>query len=189
MKYEKTIEQIRSGTLTREALRTIRERAVGALATGDQDAGSVLRALDNAIARDWRIVFMGFCPNGELANRVDGRWRAEGICTFDYDKSEVQMNQFRNIVAGDLIVLKKSEVHGKLMSLHGHGRVTGTRTGADGRRELLLDWASAGPFPENVPMMGCQATVNLREMGTVEGAMPVQFFDWAGLFRLHEGAG
>ena len=189
MKYEKTIEQIRSGTLTREALRLIRERAVGALATGDQDAGSVLRALDNAIARDRRIVFMGFCPNGELANRVDGRWRAEGICTFDYDKSEVQMNQFRNIVAGDLIVLKKSEVHGQLMSLHGHGRVTGTRTGADGRRELLLDWASAGPFPENVPMMGCQATVNLREMGTVEGAMPVQFFDWAGLFRLHEGAG
>ena len=183
MKYEKTIEQIKSGTLTRDALRTIRERATGALANGDEDARSVLQALDHAVARDWRIVFMGFCPNGELANRVDGRWRAEGTCTFDYDESEAQMNQFRSIIAGDLVVLKKSEVHGKPMSLHGHGRVTGTRTGADGRRELLVDWSQAVPFPEHVPMMGCQGTVNLREMGTVEGAMPMAFFDWAGLPR------
>jgi hypothetical protein len=150
MKYEKTIEQIKSGTLTRDALRTIRERAAGALAHGDEDTGPFSRRSTTR----WRATgAWASARTGELANLVDGRWRAEGICTFNYDESEVQMNQFRSIVAGGLIFLKKSEVHGKLMTLHGHGhghghgRVTGTRTGADGRRELLLDWSQAAPFP------------------------------------------
>jgi hypothetical protein len=179
MKYQKIIDQIRSGALTRAELQTMRDRAAAKFAEGDEEARAVLKAIDSAVARDHRIVFMGFCPSGELANRVDGHWKANGICNFDYDESVDQMTLFRSICAGDLIILKKTEVFGQLMSLHGHGRVSGMRTGADGRRELLVDWSPAVRFAANVPMMGCQSTVNLREMQTVEGAMPPEFFEWA----------
>ena len=183
MKYQRIIDQIASGALTRAELQTMRERAAAKLSKGDEQARTVLQTIDSAIARDHGIVFMGFCPNGELSNRVDGYWKANGLCTFDYDESLDQMTLFRSICTGDLIVLKKTEVFGQFMSLHGHGRVASTRTGSDGRRELLVDWSPAVRFASNVPMMGCQSTVNLRELRTVEGAMPPEFFEWALLPR------
>ena len=181
MKYKKIIDQIASGALTRAELQTMRERAAAKVAAGNEEAEarSVLQAIDCAVACDHGIIFMGFCPSGDLANRVDGLWKSNGNCTFDYDESKDQMTLFRSICTGDLVVLKKTEVFGRLMSLHGHGRVTGIRTGSDGRRELLMEWSSAVRFGTNVPMLGCQSTVNLREMNTVEGAMPQEFFDWA----------
>jgi hypothetical protein len=183
MKYQKTIDQIKLGNLTRVDLQTMRARAQAKLVEGDEEARLVLQALDGAVAKDSGIIFMGFCPNGELANRLDYQWKEQGICTFDYDDSVDQMNLFRSICAGDLIVLKKSEEFGRTMSLHGHGRVTGTNMGSDGRRYLEVNWTPAGKFASDVPMMGCQSTVNLRDMESVEDAMPHEFFDWADLPR------
>jgi len=183
MKYQKTVDQIMLGNLTRADLQTMRERAQVKLNDGDEEARLVLQALDCAVAKDSGIIFMGFCPNGELANRLDDQWKERGICTFDYDDSVDQMNLFRSICTGDLIVLKKGEEFGRTMSLHGHGRVTGTNTGSDGRRYLELNWSPAGKFTSDVPMMGCQSTVNLRDMESVEDAMPYEFFDWAYLPR------
>ncbi|MGJ7565260.1 hypothetical protein ACSFBM_15515 [Variovorax sp. GB1R11] len=184
MKYQRTIDQIKLGRLTRDELETMRGRAQANFEDGDNDSHLVLLALDNAVAKDSGIVFMGFCPNGDLTNRLDDEWKQSGTCTFDYDDSIDQMNLFRSICAGDLIILKKSEKFGQTMSLHGHGRVTGTDTGPDARRRLRVNWSSAGRFSSDVPMMGCQSTVNLRNMRTVEGAMPHHFFEWADLPRL-----
>lgn len=183
MKYQKVIDQITSGLCTRVELDTLRVRAQTKLKEGDPEAHTVLQALDSAVAKDAGIVFMGFCPNRELANRLDKEWKRLGICTFDYDDDVKQMDAFRSICAGDLIVLKKGEQFGRTMSLHGHGRVTGTRTGADGRRYLEVTWSPAGELNQHVPMMGCQSTVNVREMRTVEASMPDEFFEWAGLPR------
>jgi hypothetical protein len=184
MRYQKTLEQIKLGNLTRADLQTMRVRAQKKLDEGDEEARLVLQALDCAVAKDSGIIFMGFCPNGELANRLDEQWKEHGTCTFDYDDSIDQMNLFRSICAGDFIVLKKSEEFGRTMSLHGHGRVTGTNTGSDGRRHLEVDWSPTPRFASEVPMMGCQSTVNLRDMKTVENAMPFEFFDWAQLPRV-----
>jgi hypothetical protein len=164
MNYQRTIDNIRAGALTRSELRAVRENALAKQKEGDADAQAVLQAVDCAVARDVSMIFMGFCPNAEITNRLDTEWKKKGICTFDYDESEMQMNTFRDICSGDLIVLKKVEVFGKTMSLHGHGRVKATGTGDDGRRYLEMDWSA-----ENrnivVPLMGCQSTVNLRTMG------------------------
>lgn len=183
MKYQMTLDQIRAGRLSSADLQTLRERAVQRVAEGDADSRAIVQALDSAVAKDSGIVFMGFCPSGNLANRLDSHWKQQGICTFDYDESVDQMNLFRSICTGDLIVLKKSEEFGRTMSLHGHGRVTSAEMGPDGRWLLRVDWSSAVQFDGLVPMMGCQSTVNLRAMETVEGALPAGFFDWAGLPR------
>lgn len=183
MKHENTVNRIKSAELTRAELQTIRGHAQIKYDNGDEEARLVLQALDSAVAKDSGIIFMGFCPNGEIANRLDMQWKQNGICTFDYDESIDQMNLFRSICVDDFIVLKKSEDFGRTMSLHGHGRVIGRNTGEDGRRFLGMNWSPAVAFPSNVPLMGCQSTVNLRDMQTVEGAMPHEFFDWANLPR------
>lgn len=177
MKYKQVIERIESGELTRVELASLRENASKKLVEGDADAKAVLLALDRAVAKDAYIVFMGFCPAADLANRRDTQWREEGVCTFDYDESVAQMERFRDIVPGDLIVLKKRQVIGKTMRIYGHGRVRALRTGADGRRALDMDWSAQAEMME-VPLMGCDSTVNLRSLETVEATMPPSFFEW-----------
>jgi hypothetical protein len=177
MKYENTLKRISGGELTRGELRVVRENALTKKNEGDSDAQAVLQAVDSAVAKDASMVFMGFCPNADIDNRLDTEWKAQHICTFDYDESVVQMDTFRNICAGDLIVLKKVEQFGKTMRLYGHGRVTGTTEGPDGRRMLEMNWSAQDQVIE-VPLIGCQSTVNLRSMESVEAAMPEEFFDW-----------
>jgi len=177
MKYQRTLDNIRAGLMTRVQLRAARENASAKQKDGDPDAHEILRAIDSAVAKDASMIFMGFCPNAEIANRLDTTWKAQGICTFDFDESTTQMNTFRNICSGDLIILKKVEKFGKTMRLFGHGRVKTTKEGADGRRYLLMDWSTQDRDIE-VPLMGCQSTVNLRTMENVEAEMTPEFFVW-----------
>lgn len=177
MKYENTLKRISAGDLTRVELRAVRENALAKKNEGDMDAQTVLQAVDSAVAKDASMIFMGFCPNADIDNRLDTEWKTHGICTFDYDESVVQMETFRSICTGDLIVLKKVEQFGKTMRLYGHGRVTGTKEGADGRRQLEMKWSAQDQVIE-VPLMGCQSTVNLRSMESVEAAMSEEFFAW-----------
>jgi hypothetical protein len=177
MPYERTIENIRSGQMTRGELKTVRENALAKKLAGDPHADAVLQAVDQAVAKDAGIIFMGFCPNADLANRRDIEWKANSVCTFDYYTDKVQMNTFHNICAGDLLVLKKSETFGKTMRLFGHGRVIATKDDAQGHRYLKMDWAAQDDVIE-VPLMACQSTVNLRSMERVEAEMPEEFFTW-----------
>jgi len=177
MKYENTIKKIRDGRMTRTELRDVREKALAKKKTGDSDAHEVLQAIDHAVAQDASMIFMGFCPNAEIANRLDTAWKTHGVCTFDFDESVVQMETFRNICAGDLLVLKKVEKFGKTMRLYGHGRVKAAKEGNDGRRYLEMQWSPQERVIE-VPLIGCQSTVNLRSMESVEAAMPDEFFTW-----------
>ena len=186
MKYKAVVDQIRSGRMTRTELQILRARAHAKQRDGDQDAHLILQEVDSAVARDSGIIFMGFCPSADIANRLDAKWKSEGVCTFDFDESVKQTNIFRSICAGDLVVLKKNkpEEFGKAMSLHGHGRVRALKTGEDGRRYLEMTWTEQDQVLLAVPLMGCQATVNLRAMEKVEGEMPNEFFDWLGQPRV-----
>jgi len=177
MKYKKEIEKIRSGAYTRAQLSKIRSNAEIKLHKGDVDAGAVIDEIDRTSPTDKTMVFMGFCPGADFDNRQDIAWKDKGICTFIYYDSAIQVERFSNIWPGDLIILKKRHVIGKTMKLYGHGRVTGVQYNQDNRRFLEMNWSSQNEIIE-VPLMACNATVDIRTIEQVEADMPDAFFKW-----------
>lgn len=142
-------------------------------------------AIRQAKPRDLYYVFMGFCPNADLSNRVDGKWREQGICSINLWESagsERQAAEFMSIKVGDLVILKKNQKIGETMRLSGFGRVTGIRASTDPTavdNVLIMDW-SPQTAEIDVPFMGCTATVNLRDVEKVDKIMPQEFQDWLG---------
>ena len=177
MKYEKIIESISSGRLDRAQLSQIKKNADEKLKQGDMDAQAVIDAIHISIPSDKYILFMGFCPNAEVENRLDIEWKEKGICSFEYTESVPQMAAFQEVCAGDLVVLKKIESFGKTMKLFGHGRVKSIAIDDNGLHYLNMDWSKQERVIE-VPMMGSFATVNIRMMEQVEKEMPSEFFEW-----------
>ena len=181
MKYEKIIESISSGRLDRAQLSQIKKNADEKLKQGDMDAQAVIDAIHISIPSDKYILFMGFCPNAEVENRLDIEWKEKGICSFEYTESVPQMERFDSIRAGDLVVLKKRESFGKTMKLYGHGRVkSGVSIDGDGAHILQMNWSDQDDVIE-VPLMGANSTVDIRTIERVEEEMPNAFFEWLGI--------
>ena len=176
MKYQPILDRIRSKTLSKGELRQLRENALRLHAQGDADAQTVLDEIDLASPADKEIVFMGFCPDADVNNRLDTEWRVKGICTFDYPEDKIQLTRFNNIWSGDLIILKKIQERGKTMRLYGHGRVTGAKY-VDGVRYLEMNWSNQATVIE-VPLMGANSTVNVKSIEQVEAEMPTDFYRW-----------
>lgn len=177
MKYDKTIQRINSGQMTRAEMNQLKTNAQAKLQAGDTDAAHVLEALKTAAPPDEFILFMGFCPGADFNERLDLEWKEKGICRFDYRESERQAEQFDSIRAGDLVVLKKREQFGKTMRLYGHGRVKSVQNDDDGTPFLVMDWSSQEEIIE-VPLMACNSTVDVKRMETVKEHMPEEFYHW-----------
>lgn len=177
MKYDKTIERIRSGGMSREALVKLRRNAEQLLKEGDHEAKLVLDELDSGKPSDERYIFMGFCPGATKENRLDTEWKEKGVCTFTFMESEHQLQRFHDIFPGDLIILKKRQEFGKTMRLYGHGRAKSWAFDDDGNRYLVMDWSTQEEVIE-VPLMGCNSTVDVKSRDYVEGHMPEEFYDW-----------
>jgi hypothetical protein len=177
MKYQSTIDKIRSKTYSRAQLVRMRANAEDKLQQGDKDAKTVLDEIDRTEPTDESIVFMGFCPAATMDNRLDIEWKKNGICTFIFLDSPHQLERFNNIWPGDLIVLKKRHVFGKTMQLYGHGRVTGVQYDTRGDRYLLMNWSSQAEVIE-VPLMACNSTVDVKTIEQVEAEMPESFYTW-----------
>jgi hypothetical protein len=137
----------------------------------------VISAINIAKPKDQYILFMGFCPDADFSERLDTEWKAKGICRFDYLASKPQLDRFTSICVGDLVVLKKREQFGKTMNLYGHGRVIGIEYDDDNIRFLKVDWSSQDEVIE-VPLMGCNSTVDIKNIETVESEMPEEFYRW-----------
>jgi hypothetical protein len=184
-RYAKQIDDIRAGRFTRAKLAIMETNAKRTLTNGDPEAALVLEAIRQAKPRDLYHVFMGFCPNADLSNRVDGKWRQQGICSINLWESagsERQAADFMSIKKGDLIILKKNQKIGETMRLSGFGRVTGIRSSTDPTavgNVLIMDW-SPQTAEIDVPFMGCTATVNLRDVDKVDKVMPQEFRDRLG---------
>lgn len=179
MKHKAIIEKIRSGGYLRSELIKLHFNAQAMQKKGSADAAEILMELGVATPFDKAIIFMGFCPGADFARRLDTEWKQQGICEYKWRDSKPQLDRFREIWPGDRIVLKKREQFGKTMCLYGHGRVTGVNHDADGDRNLLMDWSDQNQVIE-VPLMGCNSTVEVRTIEQVEEAMPAAFFDWLG---------
>lgn len=176
-KYWKIIERIKSVGLSRTELLIIEQNARSALDKGDADARAIIDLIAASLPNERYFIFMGFCPGADFSNRQDYRWRAEAICDFFFYESERQMERFRSIAPGDLIILKKRQQFARTMKLYGHGRVKGKRSTAKGDRILEMDWSLQQAEIE-VPLLGCNDTVNLRSVERVEGEMPKEFWEW-----------
>ena len=107
MKYKNILDKISMGKMSRSELQDLRNNALSKLKAGDEEAMEVVSAIDVAKPSDTYILFMGFCPDADICNRLDIEWKALGICTFDFPESTVQVNRFNHVLAGDLVVLKK----------------------------------------------------------------------------------
>ena len=181
MKYQKQIDKIRNGDYSRADLNRLREN-VARRVQHDADARAVLEEIDRATPSDRYIIFMGFCPGADFANRLDVEWREKKVCTFVFLESEQQSQRFNDIWPDDLIVLKKRQRFGETMQLYGHGRVTEVKYDPSGNRYLEMNWSPQEEIIE-VPLMGCNSTVDVRTIERVEAEMPVEFFTWLGDYR------
>lgn len=177
MRYEKVLSRIRSGEMSRADLTGLRDNAIQKLAAGDADAQAIISEINIAKPKDQYILFMGFCPGADFNERLDTEWKAKGICRFDYLESTHQLERFSSICVGDLVILKKREQFGKTMKLYGHGRVTGVGYDDDSIRFLKVDWSSQDEVIE-VPLMGCNSTVDIKNIEVVESEMPEEFYRW-----------
>jgi hypothetical protein len=177
MKHEKIIDKIRGGSYTRSDLIKLRANAQTLQEKGDTDAAAVIAEIDGTNPLDKSLIFMGFCPGASFDNRLDIEWKEKGICTFEFLKSEQQLDRFNGIWPGDLIILKKRHQFGKTMLLYGHGRVTGVKYDRSNMRYLEMAWSKQEQIVE-VPLMGCNSTVDVRTDEQVDGEMPPAFYSW-----------
>lgn len=173
----KILKILQSSSMTRTELAVYRDRIFGMLKTDDPNHADLARAFDNAVPSDSYLVFMGFCPGADFSRRQDTRWRELGICEFEFDQSEAQVRRFATIRVRDQIILKKRERFGETMKLYGHGKVVGVDYTAEGRRVLKMEWHPNQAIIE-VPLMGCNSTVNLKKTSAVLKAMPPEFHRW-----------
>lgn len=180
MKYDKVLARIQSGEMSRADLLKLKHNAEDKLKSGDNDAKDILNAINIAEPVDDYILFMGFCPDANIDNRLDVEWKEKGVCIFDYYESEVQVNRFNEIYTGDLVVLKKREKFGKTMKLYGHGRVKSIAHDEDNNRYLIMDWSKQEDIIE-VPLMACNSTVDVKSIDSVNDVMPEEFFEWLGV--------
>lgn len=181
MKYTQVLERVQSGQMSRSDLVSLRDNALRKLEQGDQDAHHVLDAINLAKPSDSYALFMGFSPGADFSNRLDIEWKAKGVCRFDYLESAQQLERFNTICVGDLVILKKREKFGETMKLFGHGRVKSIAYDEKNIRYLVMDWSDQSEVIE-VPLMGCNSTVDVRSIEAVEGDMPQEFWDWLGKF-------
>ncbi len=177
MKYKKTLERIDSGKMSREELVKLKKNAIEKYENGDSEAEVVLEAINSAKPADLYILFMGFCPDANVNNRLDKEWKEKGICRFDYLESETQLYRFYTICTGDMVVLKKIQVFGKTMRLYGHGRVKSIAYDDDNIRYLIMDWSEQEEVIE-VPLMACNSTVDVKTVEVVRDEMPEEFYSW-----------
>ncbi len=177
MKYEKIIELVKSGKMSRADLVKLKRNADEKYVNGDKEAKEVLDAINNSTPADSYILFMGFCPDADFDERLDIEWKEKGICRFDYLKSKVQLDRFYTICKGDLVVLKKREQFGKTMKLYGHGRVSSVAYDENNIRYLVMKWSDQENIIE-VPLMGCNSTVDIKSIESVEDEMPEEFYKW-----------
>lgn len=182
-KYAKIIERINSGTLSRDDLYNMRQNVIAKVADGDKDAEEVLQILDRAAPAklDRRYIFMGFCPGAQSDNSLLAEWVKTSTCRFDFVEDEVQLAKWNSILPGETIILKKSQEFGKTMRLYAFGKVRERiREHSAGAEYFSVDWTVPAEHIE-VPMMGCFATVNPRDLSKVSDVMHADFWNWMGL--------
>jgi hypothetical protein len=178
--FEELANKIRLGGMTRNEMHVTRENQRRLLKLGYSAAQLVIDAINQtAVPKiEEKYAFIGFCPGGNFANRLDTFWLTAGICKFDNIKSKHQINRFSRIHKGDTIILKKMLQWGVSMELFAYGEVLEVR---DAKETQLIyfhvDWHEHDEYLI-VPAMAARSTVDVRSLAKVEDSMPPEFWTW-----------
>jgi len=145
----------------------------------DEKALAVRKAIETTYlpSLENEYVFVGFCLGATLEGRLDEQWIENSVCILEYYENEAVVKRFSEIRPGDIVILKKREVFGKTMRLFSHGRVKETKVSKVDKPYFLIDWITPNEFLE-VPLMGCNTTVDVRSLEDVDTAMPKEFWQW-----------
>lgn len=123
-------------------------------------------------------VFLGFCPGADLKRRRDTEWIKRGFIDFHFIESKSQMAKFEAIHPPDKIILKKRQKIGKTMIIHAFGEVTHSNLDkTSGLTNHSVNWKITDD-PLEVPLLGCNSTVNIRSIEQVDENMPEEFWQW-----------
>lgn len=179
MKYQKKLNDIKSGKYSRAELQQIHDNAKKRIDAGDIEAAVVMTACMAAAPSDRHFIFMGFCPDGDAENSQYEEWMQKGICTYDWFEDENQTGAFENIRVNDLIILKKQNINAQKMSLHGWGRVKAYHHDKKTCHKLEMEWSPQTEVIE-IPLMGVTRTVNPKALKDIEERLPEEFFAWLG---------
>lgn len=180
--YQIIIDKIKSGKFTRSELFKVRENAENKAKNGDERAREVIEIINSTAVPPLQAeyIFMGFCPDTSFESRQDIDWKKRGICNFEFIQNTLQLKRFCDIMPGDTIILKKRHEFGESMWLYGHGKVksVGSRR-KDGIPYCVMDWSKQEQILE-VPLMGCNTTVDVRTLQVVEKILHPDFWKWLG---------
>lgn len=182
MSIQVILDGITDGKYTRDRLQKIRENALRKFKEGANEAREIVDAIDRIGPPkiEAQYAFLGFCPGADIERRQDEKMLKNGIYEFDFVSSETQLKRMGRIMAGDTIILKKREVFAETMRIYSHGPVTQVcESKFTGKPYFNVDWITPPEFLE-VPLMGCNSTINIRELAHVEESMPKEFWDWLG---------
>lgn len=179
-KFEDLAKKIRLGGMTRSKMHKYRDNMRELLKIGYPAAQLVIDAINQtAVPKiEEKYAFIGFCPGGNFANRLDTFWLTAGICKFDNIKSSHQIGRFAGIHKGDTIILKKMLQWGVSMELFAYGEVLEVK---DAKESQLIyfhvDWHEHDEYLI-VPAMAARSTIDVRALEKVEEAMPPEFWTW-----------
>ena len=180
--YQLIIDKIKNGKFTRAELLKVRTNAESKANKGDGKALEVIDIINSTAVPPLQAeyIFMGFCPDTTIESRQDTYWKEKGICNFEFIQSTHQLKRFCDIMTGDTIILKKIHDFGHSMWLYGHGKVVrvGERRN-DGIPYCVMDWSKQEQILE-VPLMGCNSTVDVRTLEVVDRELHPDFWKWLG---------
>ena len=178
--FEELANKIRLGGMSRIKMHTYRKNMRVLLNRGVSAAQLVIDAVNQtAVPKiEEKYAFIGFCPGGNFANRLDTFWLTAGICKFDNIQSTHQIGRFAGIHTGDTIILKKMLQWGVSMELFAYGEVLEVK---DAKESQLIyfhvDWHEHDEYLI-VPAMAARSTVDVRSLEKVEESMPPEFWTW-----------
>lgn len=173
------MESVRSGNLSRTDLLRMKTNAEARLNENPRIEELLELISKTAVpSLEAEYVFMGYCPGADLSRRKDTEWIAGGFITFEFIESDRQHKQFNGIHPPDKIILKKREEFGETMLIHAYGEVTESAISkSTGLTYHRVNWKIKDE-PIIVPLLGCNATVNIRSITQVDEGMTPEFWDW-----------
>ena len=176
---EQAIKNVSDGKYNRAELLNLKLNAENYLSKNPR-IFDLLELISNTSVPELELeyVFLGYCPGADLKRRRDTEWIEKGFIDFHFIESKSQMARFEAIHPPDKIILKKREKIGKTMIIHAFGEVTHSNLDrTSGLTSHSVNWKITDD-PLEVPLLGCNSTVNIRSIEQINENMPEEFWQW-----------
>jgi len=104
-------------------------------------------------------LFIDFCANNDITQRLDLAWKEKGICELDQMEGTSLDKDLKNLSAANHVILKKNNPNGETMNLFGYGLIRSIKRDDHGKSYLSVWWSKQEQVIE-IPLMNCQSNIN-----------------------------